>query len=174
MTLQERITEILLAELMPHGRFDCIEDHADHIATLIAAAAEEHYRPRIDAEVDALLAERADGSLFAPHSMQHVRERLAHIDRTPCMCSDSSHENALHDLARDDVPELLHVIEALAPRRIETTEQLDALAVESVVKVGDGPGGIYEKDRDGGWASDDWINYDHLPAVVLWSPGAGE
>lgn len=80
------------------------DEHSAHVAALIAAAAEEHYRPRV-----------------------------------------------------------------------ETVEQLDALPIGTVIKIGAGPGGIYERDSGGSWG------YDFVPceleaerAIVVWSPGAGE
>ncbi|QFG09090.1 hypothetical protein I5J49_gp62 [Mycobacterium phage ThulaThula] len=54
-----------------------------------------------------------DGSIWAPESLQEVRDRLEFIDAHECHCDESPHENALHDLANDDVPVLLKVIETL-------------------------------------------------------------
>lgn len=59
--------------------------------------------------------------------------------------------------ARALVPELTDEIERLRaqlPRRIETVEQLDALPVGAIIKVGPWLGGIYEKDRDNSWGYD--------------------
>ena len=65
-----------------------------------------------------------DGSIWAPESLQQVRDRLARIESTPCMCVDEPHDNALHDLAHDDVPVLLRLIERLQA----TIERVRALA----------------------------------------------
>lgn len=62
---------------------------------------------------DDLIANESD-SLFAPESVQDVRERLARIESAGCPCVESDHLNALHDLAHDDVPVLLCVIGAQA------------------------------------------------------------
>lgn len=60
------------------------------------------------------LVRAASHSLFKPESLQDVRDRLARIDASPCRCADTPHENALHDLANDDVPVLLKVVDQLA------------------------------------------------------------
>lgn len=52
-----------------------------------------------------------DGSLFSPSTLQEVRDRLEYIDAYECDCGETPHEDALHDLAHDDVPALLRVIE---------------------------------------------------------------
>lgn len=52
-----------------------------------------------------------DGSLFSPSTLQEVRDRLEYIDAHECDCGETPHEDALHDLAHDDVPALLRVIE---------------------------------------------------------------
>lgn len=88
------------------------------IAKIVAAAAEEYYRPRVETveQLDALLAEWAmseDGSIFAPRSLQDIRDRHARSNQLVCNCLDSDHENALHDLAINDVPVLLRLIEHL-------------------------------------------------------------
>lgn len=70
-----------------------------------------------------------DGSLFSPVTLQEVRDRLEYIDAHECNCCDSPHEDALHDLAHDDVPVLLKVIEQQATEverlRHELTERYD-------------------------------------------------
>lgn len=58
--------------------------------------------------------ERCSDSIFAPESLEDVRQRLARIEATGCPCLESDHQNALHDLAHDDVPVLLRVIEQLS------------------------------------------------------------
>lgn len=61
-----------------------------------------------------------DGSLFSPATLQEVRDRLEYIDAHECNCCDSPHEDALHDLAHDDVPTdfiaKVFAIMALAPQ----------------------------------------------------------
>lgn len=66
---------------------------------------------RHEASTDDLIEREGDYGLFAPKSIQDVRERLARIESTGCPCVESDHLNALHDLAHDDVPVLLGVIE---------------------------------------------------------------
>jgi hypothetical protein len=61
--------------------------------------------------IDELVANASD-SLFAPQSVQDIRGRLARIESTGCPCAESPHLNALHDLAHDDVPVLISVLEA--------------------------------------------------------------
>jgi hypothetical protein len=46
-------------------------------------------------------------SMFAPMSIEEVESRLADIKEYSCDCGDSPHENALHDLAADDVTWLI-------------------------------------------------------------------
>jgi hypothetical protein len=47
------------------------------------------------------------GNLFEAATLGDVRRRLELIQSEDCRCGDSLHENALHDLANDDVPVLL-------------------------------------------------------------------
>ena len=66
---------------------------------------------------------------------------------------------------------------------ITTIEQLDALPVGAIVKVGDEPGGIFEKDRSNNWGYDSGEDADLLISgsaacresiTVLWTPEAGQ
>ncbi len=66
--------------------------------------------------VDELLYSLSDYSLFGPESLDDVRHRLAYIDNHECKCDEGPHENAIHDLAYDDVPVLLKLIEVLAAK----------------------------------------------------------
>lgn len=66
------------------------------------------------------LVEASSYSLFAPATLQDIRNRLSFIAASECNCGDGIHENAVHDLIEDDVPVLLRVIEAQA----EKIEQL--------------------------------------------------
>lgn len=58
-------------------------------------------------------ADSPDGSVFAPRSLQDIRDRLTRANQLACDCLDSDHENALHDLAHDDVPVLLRLVDHL-------------------------------------------------------------
>lgn len=118
--LTARITEIL-REHRP-GRVlladDLIAEQEARYAALIAEAAEQHYRPRVETveQLDALLTEWAlaeDGSIFAPRALQEIRDRHTRASQSVCDCLDSDHENVLHDLATDDVPVLLRLIDHL-------------------------------------------------------------
>lgn len=62
--------------------------------------------------------------LFSPTSLDDVRQTLSIISRTECPCDESGHLSALHDLAHDDVPVLLRVIEHLY-RRVEHLESAE-------------------------------------------------
>ena len=55
-----------------------------------------------------------NGSIFSPESLQEIRDRLAHIEASECDCDESPHLDALHDVARDDVPVLLALVDQLA------------------------------------------------------------
>lgn len=55
-----------------------------------------------------------DGSIWVPETLQQVRDRIEYIDAHECDCDELPHSNALHDLANDDVPVLLKVIEQQA------------------------------------------------------------
>lgn len=65
-----------------------------------------------------------EGSIFAPETLQDVKCRLSFIAASECNCNDSPHENAIHDLAHDDVPVLLALIEQQAAeiQRLRTRE----------------------------------------------------
>ncbi|MFN6543519.1 hypothetical protein [Mycolicibacterium nivoides] len=116
-----------------------------------------------------------DGSLFSPATLQEVRDRLEYIDAHECDCGETPHEDALHDLAHDDVPALLQVIEQLAPRRVETAAELDALRVGTVIRSDAGTiacrsgldhGVVFGDERQFRW------RLLALPAIVLWEPTA--
>jgi hypothetical protein len=55
----------------------------------------------------------AGDSLFSPETLDDITARLALIAHSECNCGTTPHENALHDLAVDDVPVLLRVVERL-------------------------------------------------------------
>ena len=132
----------------------------------------EHQQPTVDDLIQAL-----GDSIFAPETLQQVRDRIARIDSTACMCGDTPHENALHDLAHDDVPVLLRAIDRLAPQRITTVEQLDELPEGAVIHVPHKLTASSVEHRHGRW----WPNrstgpYRHafrdelLPALLIWHP----
>lgn len=116
-----------------------------------------------------------DCSIWAPETLQQVRDRLEYIDAHECDCDEMPHSNALHDLAHDDVPVLLKVIESLAPRIIETPGDLDRLPARSVVRSSAGTIAARFDGRNGVVFGDDrpfpWHQLA-LPATVLWSPEA--
>lgn len=62
------------------------------------------------------LVEASSYSLFAPATLQDIRNRLSCIAASECDCGESPHENAVHDLIADDVPVLLRVIEKQAEK----------------------------------------------------------
>lgn len=116
-----------------------------------------------------------DGSIWAPETLQQVRDRLEFIDAHECDCDELPHSNALHDLAHDDVPVLLRVIERLAPRRIEKPDELAGLPVGCVVRSEAGTiaarfdntnGVVFGDERPFRW------QLLALPVIVLWSPEA--
>lgn len=53
--------------------------------------------------------------------------------------------------------------------RIETVEQLTEAPPGTVIHIGDGPGGIYEKDRAGSWGYDAWG--DEETAIMIDAEG---
>lgn len=116
-----------------------------------------------------------DGSIWAPETLKQVQDRLEYIDAHECDCGETPHEDALHDLAHDDVPVLLKVIESLAPRIIETPADLDRLPARSVVRSSAGTIAARFDGRNGVVFGDDrpfpWHQLA-LPATVLWSPEA--
>lgn len=59
---------------------------------------------------DALYA-ASDYSLFGPTSLEDIRCRLSFIAASECNCVEGPHENAIHDLAADDAPAMLNVLE---------------------------------------------------------------
>lgn len=75
--------------------------------------------------VDGLIQAVGD-SLFAPETLEDIRCRLSFIAASECNCIEGPHENALHDLAHDDVPVLLQVIERLDGRLQKLRELCDA------------------------------------------------
>lgn len=93
---------------------------SEHLPELVAALeqarAEVGTRESITTTAqldDALKSHRLspDGSIFAPESLQDIRDRLAFIEANECDCDETPHTSALHDLAHDDVPALLRVVE---------------------------------------------------------------
>lgn len=60
------------------------------------------------------LVQAASTSLFSPESLDDIRCRLSFIEASECNCGEGPHENAIHDLIKDDVPVLFHVIHCLA------------------------------------------------------------
>lgn len=116
-----------------------------------------------------------DGSLFSPATLQEVRDRLEYIDAHECDCGETPHEDALHDLAHDDVPALLRVIEQLAPRRIETTEQLEAVPAGTVVRSAGGTIACRHHNGNAVVFGENGVYHWHtlaLPVAVLWEPPA--
>ncbi|MBP3087014.1 hypothetical protein [Mycolicibacterium fortuitum] len=90
-----------------------------------------------DAQTDRMLKAHKfspEGSIWAPESLQQVRDRLEFIDAHECDCGETPHESALHDLAHDDVPALLKVIE----RQAAEVERLRA-TVERVRELAHNP-----------------------------------
>ena len=75
------------------------------------------------------LIQATGDSFWSPETLQEVRDRLEYIDAHECDCGETPHESALHDLAHDDVPVLLKVIERQAAEverlRHELTERYD-------------------------------------------------
>lgn len=80
-----------------------------------------------------------------------------------------------------DVTKLAEAAEQHYRPRIETVEQLDALPLNSLIK--DASGAVYENNADFCTTEPWWYLGDTgtcastevaLPAVVLWTPGAGE
>lgn len=71
------------------------------------------------------MVQASSDSLFAPGSLEDVRCRLSFIQASECNCDEGPHENALHDLANDDVPVLLSVIGRLDTELKTTRAQLD-------------------------------------------------
>lgn len=53
----------------------------------------------------------SDYSLFGPTSLEDIRCRLSFIAASECNCVEGPHENAIHDLAADDAPAMLKVLE---------------------------------------------------------------
>lgn len=50
-------------------------------------------------------------ALFGPTCLDDIRVRLQFIAASECNCDTSLHINALHDLAADDAPAMLKVLE---------------------------------------------------------------
>lgn len=80
----------------------------------------------------------AGQSMFASQSLAEIEAHLAGLDRSDCRCSDSTHENAVHDLIHIDMPVLIAEVKRLrarlaAPRRIESGAEADSLSVGSVL-----------------------------------------
>lgn len=111
-----------------------------------------------------------DGSIWAPETLQQVRDRLEYIDAHECDCDESPHRNALHDLANDDVPVLLKVIEAQAAeheRLRGACKTLGGLLV-SVNQMALDATSLHHligEDGDGDWAAV-WENLAGLGAEV--------
>lgn len=115
-----------------------------------------------------------------PPLVEHITEVLRkhqwrkYDDR--CRCDDPG--------TYDEHPEHVSNLIAQAAEehyrpRVETVEQLDALPGGSVVR--DASRYVHEKRITGGrrwwqagWEGERWSDEIDLPAVVLWSPGAGE
>lgn len=119
------------------------------------------------------LIQASGDSLFSPEKLQDVCDRLEYIDAHECDCGETPHEDALHDLAHDDVPVLLRVIERLAPQCIETAEELDQVPVGAVVRSDAGTIAARFDSRHGvlfGMVTPFPWHRLALPAIVLWSP----
>ena len=68
-------------------------------------------------------------SIFAPQSLTDVQDRLDRIEKTGCRCVEGPHENALHDLAADDVPWLLAEVQRLRARECRLSQALAKIRV---------------------------------------------
>lgn len=79
-----------------------------------------------------------DGSLFSPETLQQVRDRLEYIDAHECDCGETPHEDALHDLAHDDAPVLLKVIEQQAAKLNRLREQVRQMRRQTELFMEDG------------------------------------
>ena len=75
-------------------------------------------------DLDTLL-QGCSTSLFKPESLDDVRDRLDYIEEHECNCNEGPHENALHDLAHDDVPILLELISLLWNDRARLLEVIN-------------------------------------------------
>ncbi|AII28211.1 hypothetical protein VC74_gp59 [Mycobacterium phage Sparky] len=97
-----------------------------------------------------------DGSIWAPETLQQVRDRLEFIDAHECDCDESPHSNALHDLANDDVPVLLKVIEGQAAEidRLRRGAKTLGEIVENQCRMALDASGLHHlinDDGDGDW-----------------------
>lgn len=52
-------------------------------------------------------------SIFVPDNVGDIEARLRRIEENVCYCATGPHEDALHDLAADDVPWLLAEVRRL-------------------------------------------------------------
>lgn len=84
------------------------------------------------------LVQAASTSLFSPESLDDIRCRLSFIEASECNCVEGPHENALHDLVRDDVPVLLKVVDQLAAELKTTRAQLRQVARQLGLFLEDG------------------------------------
>ncbi|MBU8830862.1 hypothetical protein [Mycolicibacterium goodii] len=97
-----------------------------------------------------------EGSIWAPETLQQVRDRLERIDEYPCHCGTSEHVDALHDLANDDVRVLLKVIEGQAAEidRLRRGAKTLGEIVENQCRMTLDASGLHHligEDGDGDW-----------------------
>lgn len=71
-----------------------------------------------------LAAANADAglSLFASRSLAEIEAHLAAVEKSDCRCSDSTHENAVHDLVHIDVPVLVAEVKRLRQKLTDVRE----------------------------------------------------
>lgn len=86
---------------------------------------------------DVIVQECSD-SIFAPGSLADIKCRLSFIEASECNCVEGPHENALHDLVRDDVPVLLKVVDQLDAELKTTRAQLRQVARQLELFLEDG------------------------------------
>lgn len=110
-----------------------------------------------DAQTDRMLEAHKfspEGSIWAPESLQQVRDRLEFIGAHECDCGETPHESALHDLAHDDVPVLLKVIERQATEVERLRARLGPCPCDRNPETSDGPS---ESCPHHGRTYDEWV-----------------
>lgn len=84
------------------------------------------------------LIQASSDSIFSPESLADIACRLSFIEASECNCVEGPHENALHDLARDDVPVLLKAVDRLDAELKTTRAQLRQVARQIGLFLEDG------------------------------------